>query len=391
MPIMLRPLLISMFLTSTALADTWTVDDDGEADFDNIQAAVDAASDGDEIIVAPGKAVLEVIDASDGVPGEEWQAASPNQMRHWSEAGLGEAEAYWKSLGSTAVMIVEDGAVVRAWGDIERPIQCYSVRKSFLSALYGIYVDEGKIDLAATMAELEIDDLSELTPEEKEATVADLLKARSGIYHPAAYESSSMKEHRPERGSHTPGTFWFYNNWDFNALGGIFQQQTGHSVFAAFEKDIAKPIGMSDFSEAHTKFVYEKRRSRFPAYTFRMSTRDRARFGLLCLRDGWWSEKQLLPSGWMDKSTIAYSKTGPGVGYGYMWWVSVDGRHFQSKFEGKPYSARGNYKQRIVVIPEMQLVVVQSVDEEGGDEIEKGKSFNTLLKLILAARGESAR
>ena len=51
---MFRPLLISLFLTSTALATTWTVDDDGKADFDNIQAAVDAASDGDEIIVMPG-------------------------------------------------------------------------------------------------------------------------------------------------------------------------------------------------------------------------------------------------------------------------------------------------------------------------------------------------
>ena len=51
---MFRTLLISMFLTSTALADTWTVDDDGKADFDNIQAAIDAASDGDEIIVMPG-------------------------------------------------------------------------------------------------------------------------------------------------------------------------------------------------------------------------------------------------------------------------------------------------------------------------------------------------
>ena len=51
---MFRPLLISMFLTSTALATTWTVDDDGKADFDNIQAAIDAASDGDEIIVMPG-------------------------------------------------------------------------------------------------------------------------------------------------------------------------------------------------------------------------------------------------------------------------------------------------------------------------------------------------
>ena len=33
---------------------TWTVDDDGPADFDNIQAAVDVASDGDEIVVEPG-------------------------------------------------------------------------------------------------------------------------------------------------------------------------------------------------------------------------------------------------------------------------------------------------------------------------------------------------
>jgi len=39
---MFRTLLISIFLTSAALADTWTVDDDGKADFDNIQAAVDA-------------------------------------------------------------------------------------------------------------------------------------------------------------------------------------------------------------------------------------------------------------------------------------------------------------------------------------------------------------
>jgi len=65
MPIMLRPLLISALLTSTALADTWTVDDDGKADFDNIQAAINAASDGDEIIVYPGtytSAAGEVVD-----------------------------------------------------------------------------------------------------------------------------------------------------------------------------------------------------------------------------------------------------------------------------------------------------------------------------------------
>ena len=46
--------LVVTLLSGAVSADTWTVDDDGKADFDNIQAAIDAASDGDEIIVMPG-------------------------------------------------------------------------------------------------------------------------------------------------------------------------------------------------------------------------------------------------------------------------------------------------------------------------------------------------
>ena len=38
---------------------TWTVDDDGKADFNNIQAAVDAASNGDEIVVMPGTYIAD--------------------------------------------------------------------------------------------------------------------------------------------------------------------------------------------------------------------------------------------------------------------------------------------------------------------------------------------
>ncbi|MDP6586719.1 MAG: hypothetical protein QF535_18835, partial [Anaerolineales bacterium] len=51
---MLRVLLLFFFVSSSSFATTWTVDDDGKADFNNIQEAVDAASDGDEIVVMPG-------------------------------------------------------------------------------------------------------------------------------------------------------------------------------------------------------------------------------------------------------------------------------------------------------------------------------------------------
>ena len=46
--------ILMMTLTSAAKADTWTVDDNGKADFSRIQEAIDASSNGDEIIVHSG-------------------------------------------------------------------------------------------------------------------------------------------------------------------------------------------------------------------------------------------------------------------------------------------------------------------------------------------------
>ena len=72
------------------------------------------------------------------------------------------------------------------------------MRKSLLSALYGVYVKEGVINLSSTLAELGIDDTNPaLTQEEKGAHVSDLLKSRSGVYHPALGEIPAMQALRP--------------------------------------------------------------------------------------------------------------------------------------------------------------------------------------------------
>ena len=47
--------------SAICLADTWTVDDDGKADFSSIQEAIDASSNGDFIYVQAG-VYYEVID-----------------------------------------------------------------------------------------------------------------------------------------------------------------------------------------------------------------------------------------------------------------------------------------------------------------------------------------
>jgi|GEM_PF-1422093 len=46
--------LLILFVSTKSFATTWTVDDDGKADFTDIQSAINASSDGDEILIMPG-------------------------------------------------------------------------------------------------------------------------------------------------------------------------------------------------------------------------------------------------------------------------------------------------------------------------------------------------
>ena len=62
-----------------------------------------------------------------------------------------------------------------------------------------IYVKDGVIDLDKNMGELGINDKPPLSESELKATIRDCTKARSGVYHPALYESERMKELKPER------------------------------------------------------------------------------------------------------------------------------------------------------------------------------------------------
>ncbi|MBE9541639.1 MAG: serine hydrolase, partial [Proteobacteria bacterium] len=163
----------------------------------------------------------------------------------WSSVKLEEAENYAEQIGSAAVMALYKGKVFFSWGKINQKYLIHSIRKPFLCALYGIYVKRGLIDLDKNLDELGIDDIPPgLTSIEKQATVRDLLMSRSGVYHEAAAEAQVMIKTRPERGSHAPGTFFYYNNWDFNVLGTIFEKQTGKKIFEAFKEEIADPIGM---------------------------------------------------------------------------------------------------------------------------------------------------
>ena len=327
-------------------------------------------------------------------PGAEWENAARPEDAGFSSEKLAQAREYADEIKSAAVVIVSGGRIVYEWGEVERKFKTHSMRKSFLSALYGRYVREGVIDLDKTMAELGIDDVPPLSEEEKRATVRDCLKARSGVYHTALYESARMKKLKPARHSEKAGTHWYYNNWDFNVLGAIFEKQTGKKIYEAIEEEIARPIGMEHYTAADGYYVTGER-SIYRAYPFRITARDLARFGWLMLNKGNWDGAQVIDADWVEESTRYHSDAAlySRSGYGYLWWVARDFNKFSLQLgasvpEGT-FMAHGSGGHSVLVVPEYDLVIVHRVDTDvrGGKRVSKEEE-GRLVGLILNARLE---
>jgi CubicO group peptidase (beta-lactamase class C family) len=322
-------------------------------------------------------------------PGAHWEQAG---TAGWSDERLAQAQAHSEHAGSTAVMVVQRGRVVAQWGDLARKSPVASVRKSFASALYGIAIEERKIRLDATLAELGIDDKLGLTVGEKQAAVSDLLMTCSGVYHPVDSQPVDLAGALPARGSHQPGVHFYYNNWDFNVLGTIYERQTGEGIYDSFKRRIADVIGLEDFAVSDCAWGPGKI-SDHRNYAFTMSARDLARFGTLYAHGGAWNDRQILPAAWVDSSTRMHIGVQvpafPGRGYGHMWWTRFGGGFAPGMTAPESlFFAFGLGSQFIFVLPSHDLVVVHTVDMARDKWPDIGnRQIARLLWLILAAAG----
>lgn len=264
-----------------------------------------------------------------------------------------------------AFIAIKNDSVVASWGEIHLPIMTHSARKSIMSILYGIAIDKGLIRLNQTLAELYIDDnKAPLTAIEKTCTVRDLLMSRSGIYIEAAGETKEMKAMRPQRGQHRPGEFFYYNNWGFNVLGTIFEQQTHLSIGEAIEQWLAEPLGMKKFKASYVTYK-QPDFSEHKQYIIFMTAEDMARIGLLMLNNGQWKGKAIVSAAWVAESTAPYSEdknNEPFDHYAYLWLNDTD--------EGT-FWASGWGGQFMIVDRQHQLVVV-SRNDTGRSFLQQG-------------------
>lgn len=325
---------------------------------------------------------------------------SSPELKGYSSEKLEVLKNHLETSGSSSMLILIDGEVIFEWGETDKKHLIHSMRKALLNSLYGIAIDRGKIDTTMTLKELEINDIDpSLSELEQSARVADLLKSRSGVYHNAAAVNNAMLRDRPERGTRKPGEYYYYNNWDFNVLGHILESKTGRSIYDMFKEEIAEPIGMLDYQgknetiDLETEelefgnldgfYQYENSQSKYPAYHFRMSTRDLALYGQLYLNYGQWNGKQIIPKEWIDISTKPYSVYSPQYGnaYGMLWRVRVP----EDDTKRNSFFHTGVGIHMLGIYPDSRLVFVHRVDTENNLDYQEG-DFYKMLRLLFNSR-----
>jgi CubicO group peptidase (beta-lactamase class C family) len=323
-------------------------------------------------------------------PGVDWAAGDPPPAERADAL-----RALLRAGDTTGLLVVQGGGVIFEAGDVRETSYLASARKSLVSMLYGRYVADGTVRLDTSLRDLAFDDIGGLLPAEREATVGDLLAARSGVYHRAA-NLGDASDRAPARGSVRHGRYFLYNNWDFNALGAILEQVTGRSLYDVFSADIATPIGLQDWNPASGAYRDAIRNdtglSRHPAHHFVLSTRDMARVGYLMLRKGRWADRQVLPAAWVRRSTrtvtpaAEVARTSPfvgGLGYGLLWWT-FDGDAFRRTPLRGAYTASGAFGQFITVIPRLDLVVAHKTAVPPPRNVGADTYIGRILPAILA-------
>lgn len=295
-------------------------------------------------------------------PGSTWEdSAAPHQKAECRNA-LADVRRHLQTLDTTSLMAVKQGRVLFSYGTVAKTSIVFSVRKSILAMMFGRYVGNGTIDVDSTLAEVGIDDIGGLLPTERQATLRHLLTSRSGVFH-AASNGGDDGAFAPPRGSQAPGSYFIYNNWDFNALGTAFEKLTRQSIYQAFAGDLAAQLQLEDFDLSVHRRRGDATHSEHMPYHFFLSTRDMARLGHLMLQEGRWNGEQLVPSNWVRTIT---TKVTPSMemhpphaarrrfGYGYLWWLPEVPT--TSPLSGS-YMAWGVHGQYILVMPQRRMVI----------------------------------
>lgn len=266
---------------------------------------------------------------------------------------------------SAAFLVIKDDTLLveRYFNgyDHDSIVTSFSIAKSFVSALVGIAIAEGRIASIEDPVTLYVPELLQRDARYRDIRLRHLLSMASGM----RYEENGMPWGDAARTYYSPdlralalespitgapGQTFNYNNYHPLLLGLVLERTTGQPVAHYLEQKIWQPLGM----EAPGSWSLDSEKSGFEKMESGINARaiDFAKFGRLFLHEGNWNGQQLVPAQWVAASTRRDTSTDPAPFYQYFWWVNA-------RAGGNHYFASGNHGQKIYIIPEQQLIFVR--------------------------------
>ena len=258
----------------------------------------------------------------------------------------------------------------------------WSMAKSFVNAMIGILVKQGKVDI---MKPTGLDEWK--NDERSKITLNNLMQMQSGLKWNEDYGNrsdvtlmlhceSDMGHFAMDRPMAYPaGTHWYYSSGATNIVSYLIRKKfSNDSLYYVFANNkLFNKIGAPD-----AVLEVDPTGTRIGSSYLYATTRDYARFGLLFENDGVFNGERILPEGWV-KYTTTVASASKGI-YGSFFWLNW-GRSLPSAPEDM-FACDGHDGQHIYILPTQKLVVVvlgYSPTSKGGMDT------NGLLKDILGA------
>lgn len=232
--------------------------------------------------------------------------------------------------------------------------ELYSCTKSFVSALVGIAVADGRLAGVdePVLAYFPDYDIANLDTRKSAMTIEHLLTMTSGLDWPEGdpiyqqlWMSRNWAKFVLDRPMVTdPGIQFNYNSGCSHVLSAIVADQSGMLTQRFAQERLFAPLGISNVN-----WSVDSGGLAIGGWGLQITPRDMAKFGYLYLNEGVWDGQQIVPAAWVQASVKTHVETKGDFSYGYQWWTYP---------KWGAYAAKGRYGQTIFVIPEHNLIVV---------------------------------
>jgi CubicO group peptidase (beta-lactamase class C family) len=313
-------------------------------------------------------------------PEPDWLPGEPEE-HGFSGDGLASMAAVAEESDSHCLVVTQGGVLIGEWywedngPDVDQD-NVYSVTKSVTSALVGIAVERGELDIEAPVGFPEW-----AGTDSEEISLRNLISNDSGREWSFDTDYVQLGLAPDQTGyalglghAEPIGTWWEYNNAAIQTVERALVGATGNSVASYAQEHLFNKIHMTaamDQDDAGNTLTYQG---------VSASCRDLARFGYLYLRGGRWAGGvQVVPESWVSASTTP--STPLNDAYGFMWWLNRDGHWIlpstplRDEGDGKlvpdapdeMFAAMGAFGQLVVVDPTTETVWVRLGPTDLGD------------------------